>query len=54
MNTTITRIDLENQQRFVAERLGAPEFIVPEAKAQRSADRLHDCICSAKQWTRTL
>ena len=39
--TTITEQDLENPQRFIAEGLGAPECSVIEAKAQRSADRLH-------------
>ncbi len=48
MNTTITRRDLENQQRFVAEGLGAPEARIMGAKAQRSADCLHDCIYSTK------
>lgn len=48
MNTTITRMDLENPQRFVAEGLGAPEARILEAKAQRSAECLHDCICTRK------
>ncbi len=48
MNTTITRQDLENQQRFVAEGLGAPEATILEAKAQRSADRLHHRVRSTK------
>ncbi|MBI4151505.1 hypothetical protein HY496_00925 [Candidatus Woesearchaeota archaeon] len=53
MKTTITQKDLENPQRFVAEGLGAPEARIREAKAQQSADRLHDGICAGKSWTRT-
>lgn len=44
MKNKITKEDLENPQRFVAEGLGAPEARIRsrlEAKAQRSADRIH-------------
>ena len=55
MKIKITWRDLENPQRFVGEGLGAPEFEIGdsttlEAKAQRSADRIH-CLCSFKFWT---
>ena len=39
--TKITERDLANPQRYVGEGLGAPEAVIREAKAQRSADRIH-------------
>ncbi len=39
--TKITQRDLANPQRFVGEGLGAPEFKIREAAAQRSAGRVH-------------
>lgn len=48
MKTTVTKMDLKNPQRFVAEGLGAPEARILEAKAQRSAEGLHQSVCSRK------
>ncbi|MBI2103130.1 hypothetical protein HYT55_04775 [Candidatus Woesearchaeota archaeon] len=54
MKTTITKMDLENMQRFVAEGLGAPEARILEAKAQDRADRLHRRVCPGKWRIRTI
>ena len=54
MNTTITKMDLENPQRFVAGGLGAPEARIFEAKAQARADRLHQRVCPRKWRIRTI
>ena len=44
MEIKLTKEDWENPQRFIAEGLGAPEAIIKEAKAQASADRIHQSL----------
>lgn len=54
MKTRITEKDLENPQRFIGEGLGAPEVCILEAKAQKSADRIHQRLSARELWFREI